>query len=202
MGSVSRAARPRRDRRVNDVAEQDFEVLAFGEAGGQEVVGGGAAALEDADLAAGLLGAGGDDPFERLGVDVLRAGAGHQDRSRRGRLHGQRVQPLVALARGLQILARARELGRVDDQQIEGARRGRLEEAKGVGLDRLDLDAVLLGVRQRAGDRAGRAVDGGHRLGAAARGGQREAAGVGVEIEHARAAAPARRRGRGSRAGR
>src|SRR4051812_3193522 len=86
---------------LHDVAEEDLEVLAFGEAGGEEVVGGGAAAFEDADLAAGLLGAGGDDSFERLGVDVLRARAGHQDRSRRGRLQGQRVQPLVALARGL-----------------------------------------------------------------------------------------------------
>ena len=108
--------------RSDHVAEEDFEVLAFGEAGGQEVVGGGAAALEDADLAAGLLGAGGDDALEGLGVDVLRAGAGHQDRARRGRLQRQRVQPLVALAGGLQILAGARELGRVDDQQIERAR--------------------------------------------------------------------------------
>src|SRR5450631_256823 len=71
---VGCSANSRRTQAGSDhVAEEDFEVLAFGEAGGEEVVGGGAAALEDADLAAGLLGAGGDDPLERLGVDVLRA---------------------------------------------------------------------------------------------------------------------------------
>ena len=72
---------------------------------------------------------------------------------RRG-LHRQRVQALVALARCLEVLARARELRRVDDHQIERARRGGLEVATGVGLHRFDGDAVLGRVAERAGDAA------------------------------------------------
>ena len=55
------------------VAEQDLQVLPLGERGRHQVIGRRAAAFEHPHLAAGLLGAGGDDALEGFGVDVLRA---------------------------------------------------------------------------------------------------------------------------------
>lgn len=51
--------------------EQHLQVLALGEARGQRVIWPGAVTFEDADLAAGLLGACRHDPFELGLVDVL-----------------------------------------------------------------------------------------------------------------------------------
>ena len=77
-------------------------------------------------------------------------------------LQRERVQALVALAGGFQVLARARELRRVDHDEIERARRRRLQVAKRVGFDRIDGDAVGRGVGGDARDGARRAVDRGH----------------------------------------
>ena len=88
--TVRYVSRP--ERRLVDVPEQDLEVLALGEGGRELVARGRPAPLEDADLAPGVLGPRGDDPLEGLGVDVLRAGAGHDDPARRRRLQRQRVR--------------------------------------------------------------------------------------------------------------
>ena len=77
-----------------------------------------------------------------------------------GCIHRQLVEALVPLRGSGEVLLRACELGRVDDDDVVSARLGRLEKAECVGLHRLELrhgrSARRDGVRARARGRTNR----------------------------------------------
>ena len=173
----------------DDVAEQDLQVLALGEAGRQRVVGRRAAPLEDAHLR-------GPPAWRR------RRRCARRSRRRRSASTSRSPAPRPAppppaparsgarspCARRPDPCARARTwAGRSTSRSNErgvAVSRKRNTSASTASM----RDAVRGGVGRDARDRARRAVDRGHRRGAAARRLQPEAARVGVAVQHARAA--------------
>src|SRR5439155_27279898 len=76
--------------------EQTLEVVTLGKLERDRMVGGGAEALDDLGIRAGVERRAGDDRLEELGRHAARAGEGGEQASRREQLEREQVDVLVS----------------------------------------------------------------------------------------------------------
>src|SRR5262245_15972957 len=169
--------------------QQSFQVLPFRKLQGDRMVGGGAEALDELCVGAGVERGARDDRLEELGRHAAGAREGGEQAAGDEQLESEQVDVLVG-ARGVARLRRGRgELGRIEDHHLEArapvAQRAQLLEH--VAVDELDLARVQrIGRKVVARDLEGRrrALDGGDAPRAAGERRDREAAGIREAVEH------------------
>src|SRR5262245_25797099 len=169
--------------------QQSFQVLPFGKLQGDGMVGGGAEALDDLGVGAGVERGARDDRLEELGRNAARARERGEEASGGEQLEREQVDVLVG-ARGVaRLRRRRRELGRIEDHHLEAgaavAQGSQLLEHVAVHeFDPAAIQRIGREVVARDFERRRRALDGGDTPCAPGERGDREAAGVGEAIEH------------------
>lgn len=150
------------------------------------MVGGLAAHLHQAHAAAGLLGGLGNQGQEAGAVEVVGAGAGHQEAARRHHFQGAAVDGQVTFFPLFEMLAALDEGRRVENDRAEAPAALLAQKVEDVGGDEVATigKAVQVGILPGLADRRGGNVNARDVFGPVLRGVQRPGAGVAEEIEN------------------
>ena len=102
-----------------DLDEQALEIFAFREIQGHRMIGRPGQATHDARLAPGIVRGAGDDLLEQFQPDAAGTGVGHQQAAWLEQAEAEQVDVLVGARCALGMGGRRRELGRIEDDQVE-----------------------------------------------------------------------------------
>ena len=170
-------------------ANQSLEIRPFGEVQCHRVVRCLGQMLHDLCLHACIQGCGGDDFLEKASINSPRARECNQDPARAQEFKGQQVDVLVAAGSFVGLGSSGGELGRVEDDQVEGAGfipefAQELENIAFQGVMAVQGEIVKRTIFPAHGKRIRRGIHRKHRLCSPRQGIDREPAGVAEAIQH------------------